>query len=287
MASISDTYLNFSDGHKIPQEGFGTYKVTDQDEMSNAIKTAYETGYRLFDTAQMYNNEEMIGKALKDLNVPRDKYFVTTKIAEANQGYQPAIDSLKDSLKRLDMDYVDLILVHWPVHNKFFDTWRAFEELKKEGLTKSIGVSNYTMAHLELLKTQADEMPVLDQIELTPQLQQAPMRQFGKDHGIVIQAWAPLARGQMMQNPVLMKIAENHNKTVAQVILRWQLQVGNSFIPKSVHSARIKQNADIYDFELTDDEMSQIATLDHYKRVSQEPELVYENDKQYPHHFKD
>ena len=153
MASISDTYLQLADGNKIPQEGFGTYKVTDPSEMETAIQTAYDTGYRLFDTAQMYNNEEMIGSALRSLNVARDKYFVTTKIAESNQGFQPAIDSLKDSLKRLGMDYVDLILVHWPVHNKFFDTWRAFEELKKEGLTRSIGVSNYTMAHLELLKT--------------------------------------------------------------------------------------------------------------------------------------
>ncbi|WP_283584335.1 aldo/keto reductase [Limosilactobacillus difficilis] len=286
MASISDTYLQLADGNKIPQEGFGTYKVTDPSEMETAIQTAYDTGYRLFDTAQMYNNEEMIGSALRSLNVARDKYFVTTKIAESNQGFQPAIDSLKDSLKRLGMDYVDLILVHWPVHNKFFDTWRAFEELKKEGLTRSIGVSNYTMAHLELLKTQANEMPVLDQIELTPQMQQAPMRRFGQENGIVMQAWAPLARGQMMDNPVLKEIAANHDKTVAQVILRWQLQVGNSFIPKSVHVARIKQNADIFDFELTADEMKKIATLDHYKRVSQEPELVYENDKQYPHHFK-
>ncbi|WP_102278719.1 aldo/keto reductase [[Lactobacillus] timonensis] len=283
MTSVSDKWLSLADGNKMPQEGFGVYKITDDNEMKTAIKAAWETGYRLFDTAQMYKNEEMLGKALKDLRVSRDQFFLTTKVAESNQGYETAINSVKDSLQRLRLDYVDLLLVHWPVHQHFFETWRAFEEMKKEGLTRSIGVSNYTMVHLEYLATQADEMPVVDQIECTPQLSQAPMRAFNHQHGIVTQAWSPLARGRMMDNTVLKAMAANHGVSVAQVILRWHLQIGNSFIPKSVHASRIKENAAIFDFELSADEMRAIADLDKNKRVSMEPELVYENNAQYPH----
>lgn len=283
MTSVSDKWLSLADGNKMPQEGFGVYKITDDNEMKTAIKAAWETGYRLFDTAQMYKNEEMLGKALKDLHVSRDQFFLTTKVAESNQGYETAINSVKDSLQRLRLDYVDLLLVHWPVHQHFFETWRAFEEMKKEGLTRSIGVSNYTMVHLEYLATQADEMPVVDQIECTPQLFQAPMRAFNHQHGIVTQAWSPLARGRMMDNTVLKAMAANHGVSVAQVILRWHLQIGNSFIPKSVHASRIKENAAIFDFELSADEMRAIADLDKNKRVSMEPELVYENNAQYPH----
>lgn len=283
MTSVSDKWLSLADGNKMPQEGFGVYKITDDNEMKTAIKAAWETGYRLFDTAQMYKNEEMLGKALKDLHVSRDQFFLTTKVAESNQGYESAINSVKDSLQRLRLDYVDLLLVHWPVHQHFFETWRAFEEMKKEGLTRSIGVSNYTMVHLEYLATQADEMPVVDQIECTPQLSQAPMRAFNHQHGIVTQAWSPLARGRMMDNTVLKAMAANHGVSVAQVILRWHLQIGNSFIPKSVHASRIKENAAIFGFELSADEMRAIADLDKNKRVSMEPELVYENNAQYPH----
>lgn len=283
MTSISNQMLKLADGNQMPQEGFGVYKITDESEMKVAIRSAWENGYRLFDTAQMYNNEEMLGKALAELNVSRDQFFLTTKVAEKNQGYEQAIDSVKDSLKRLGLDYVDLLLVHWPINSHFFETWRAFEEMKKAGLTRSIGVSNYSMVHLEYLATQASEMPVVDQIECTPQLGQQPMRAFNHQHGIVTQAWSPLARGRMMDNPVLQQIAAHHHRSVAQVILRWHLQVGNSFIPKSVHPERIKENASIYDFELSADEMRQIATLDKNKRVSMEPELVYENDMQYPH----
>lgn len=283
MTSVSDKWLQLADGNKMPQEGFGVYKITDEDEMKTAIRSAWETGYRLFDTAQMYQNEEMLGHALADLNVSRDQFFLTTKVAEKNQGYESAINSVKDSLQRLGLDYVDLLLVHWPVHSHFFETWRAFEDMKKAGLTRSIGVSNYTMIHLEYLATRAQEMPVVDQLEITPQFSQAPMRAFNHEHGIVTQAWSPLARGRMMDNPVLKAIADSHNCSVAQVILRWHLQLGNSFIPKSVHPKRIQANADIFNFELTADEMRQIAKLDKNKRLSMEPELVFENDAQYPH----
>lgn len=283
MTTIDSNYLTLADGQKMPQQGFGVYKLTDPQALKDGIATAYEAGYRLFDTAQMYGNEEGVGSALKSLNVDRDSYFVTTKVAESNQGYDAAIASVKQSLQRLQLDYVNLLLVHWPIHSKFFDTWRAFEDMKKEGLTKSIGVSNYGLAHLQLLKTQAHEMPVVDQIECHPWLSEKPMIKLNHEMGIVTQAWAPLGRGKIFQDDTLQKIAADHQKSVAQIILRWHLQNGVSFIPKSAHTNRIKENADIYDFSLSSQEMQLIDGINRNKRISQEPEMVYEFDQQYPH----
>lgn len=280
---ISTNLIPLADGNQMPAHGFGVYKITDDQELIKAVTHAYQVGYRLFDTAQMYENEAALGKALKELNQPRDNYFITTKVAEKNQGYDQAIASVKESLARLQLDYVDLLLVHWPVNEHCFATWRAFEDLKKAGLTKSIGVSNYSMIHLQYLATQAREMPVVDQLERHPWLQETPMIKYNQEHQIVTQAWAPLGRGQLMEEPVLKQIADHHDRSVAQVILRWHLQSGISFIPKSVHEARISQNAAIYDFSLTDEEMALIASLDKNHRLSQEPELVYEFNQQYPH----
>lgn len=280
---ISTNLIPLADGNQMPAHGFGVYKITDDQELIKAVTHAYQVGYRLFDTAQMYENEAALGKALKELNQPRNNYFITTKVAEKNQGYDQAIASVKESLARLQLDYVDLLLVHWPVNKHFFATWRAFEDLKKAGLTKSIGVSNYSMIHLQYLATQAREMPVVDQLERHPWLQETPMIKYNQEHQIVTQAWAPLGRGQLMEEPVLKQIADHHDRSVAQVILRWHLQSGISFIPKSVHEARISQNAAIYDFSLTDEEMALIASLDKNHRLSQEPELVYEFNQQYPH----
>lgn len=278
---IQTNLLTLADGNQMPQEGFGLYKVDGQETTSKSIATAYEDGYRLFDTAQLYGNEAEVGQAFKDLAIPRDNIFVTTKVAESNQGYDKAITSVKESLKKLQMDYVDLLLVHWPIESEFFNTWRAFEDMKKEGLTKSIGVSNYQMIHLQYLATQANEMPVVDQIELHPLLTQKPLLKFNHDHQIVTQAWSPLGRGAVLGQEALQKIGDHHQKSPAQVILRWHLQNGVSFIPKSVHEARIAQNADIYDFELSESEMAEIDALNAYQRTGREPELVYEYNKQY------
>src|SRR5699024_2531207 len=240
---IKDNLLTLADGNEMPQEGFGLYKVDGQATMNQAVKKAYEDGYRLFDTAQLYGNEQEVGTAFKQLAIPRDNIFVTTKVAEENQGYDKAIESVKESLRKLQMDYVDLLLVHWPIERSFFDTWRAFEEMKKEGLTRSIGVSNYQMIHLQYLATQANEMPVVDQIELHTLLTQKPLLEFNRQHQRVTQAWSPLGRGAVLNEPVLKDIAAAHNKSTAQIILRWHLQNGVSFIPKSVHEERITQNA--------------------------------------------
>ncbi|WP_251574186.1 aldo/keto reductase [Limosilactobacillus agrestimuris] len=278
---IQSNMLKLADGNKIPQEGFGLYKITDQVTMNNSIQAAYQNCYRLFDTAQLYGNEKEVGQAFKNLSISRENIFVTTKVSEANQGYQSTIDSVKKSLKKLQMDYVDLLLVHWPIQRAFFDTWRAFEDLKKDGLTKSIGVSNFQIIHLQYLTTQANEMPVVNQIELHPRLTQKPMLKYDQEHQIITQAWSPLGRGVVLDIPELKSIAKQHNKSTAQIILRWHLQNGVSFIPKSVHPERIKQNADIYDFELSTDEMNQIDALNQYLRTGREPELTYENNHQY------
>ena len=279
--NIKDNWLKLADGNQMPQEGFGLYKVDGQETMTNTIRDAYKAGYRLFDTAQLYGNEAAVGTAFKNLQIPRDQLFLTTKVAEDNQGYDQTIKSVQESLKKLQTDYVDLLLVHWPIERSFFETWRALEELKRAGLAKSIGVSNYQMIHLQYLATKADEMPVVDQIELHPLLTQKPLLKFNHDHRIITQAWSPLGRGAVLGEPVLKEIGTAHGKSPAQVILRWHLQNGVSFIPKSVHTARIQQNADIYDFALSPDEMYQIDALNNYQRTGREPELTYEYDHQY------
>lgn len=280
---IINNYFELADGNRMPREGFGVYKITDQTILNQSIQAAYQTGYRLFDTAQMYGNEAMLGNALKDLDVNRDELFITTKVSEANQGYDQTVKSVQQSLKDLQLEYVDLLLVHWPIHQHFFETWRAFEDLKKMGLTKSIGTSNYGMGHLQLLATKAREMPTVNQLERHPWFNQSAMIKFDQDNHIITQAWAPLGRGRMMSNPSLVSIAESHEKSVAQVILRWQLQSDIAFIPKSSHTERIQENASIFDFELTSDEIKQIDSLNQNTRISQEPELVYELGHQYPH----
>ncbi|MDM8333146.1 aldo/keto reductase [Limosilactobacillus panis] len=273
--------LTLADGQQMPQEGFGLYKVTGQSIISSAVASAYQAGYRLFDTAQLYKNEAEVGQALTDLHVPREKLFVTTKVAEENQGYQRTITAVKDSLHKLQLDYVNLLMIHWPIERAFFDSWAALEELKKQGLTKSIGVSNFQVIHLQYLATQAAEMPVVNQVERHPRLNQAPLVKFDQDHHIITQAWSPLGRGTILDNPTLKAIGDHHHKSAAQVVLRWHLQSSVAFIPKSVHEARIKQNMAIYDFQLSDQEMDQINQLNNFHRTGKEPALVYEYNKKW------
>lgn len=268
-----------ADGHEMPKLGFGTYKLDNPDLMNQSIAAAYESGYRMFDTAQLYRNEKMLGDAIKNV-AKREDVFIIDKVTEMNQGHDLTINSTDFSLQQLGTDYVDLLLIHWPVAEHFFETWEAMEELKKQGKAKSIGVSNFTRSQLELLKTQANEMPVVNQIETHPYLTQQPMLNFNKKMSIITQAWSPLGRGVVLDNPMLDKMAKHHGKTPAQIILRWDLQRGISIIPKSVTPARIKENTEL-DFELTDDEMSMIDVMNKNQRTGNEPELVYELGKQY------
>ena len=273
--------LKLADGQLMPQEGFGLYKITDQSTITSSIRNAYNAGYRLFDTAQLYKNEAEVGAALQELSLPRKKLFITTKVAEPNQGFKRTILSVKDSLHKLKLDYVNLLLIHWPIERAFFDTWAALEELKKQGLTRSIGVSNYQIIHLQYLATQAHEMPVVNQVERHPRLNQKPLIEYDHQHGIVTQAWSPLGRGTILTNPILEKIAKKHGKSPAQIVLRWHLQSGVAFTPKSVHEARIKQNIDIYNFSLTAEEMAAIDGLNDFTRVGKEPALVYEYNQKW------
>ncbi|MCK8635040.1 aldo/keto reductase [Apilactobacillus kunkeei] len=281
--SINDT-VKLRDGNQMPIEGFGTYKLADQDSMDAAIKSAYEAGYRLFDTAQFYNNEELLGNSIKKLQINRNEIFITTKIPEPKQGYQSTFDAIDESLEKLQADYIDLLLVHWPVRSHFFDTWRAFEDAKKAGKVKSIGVSNYHQTHLDLLKTKAHEMPVVNQIEVHPYLSQKSMLKANKDEGIVTQAWSPMGRGATLNDDTIQEIAKSHGKSTAQIILRWHLQNGVTIIPKSSTPQRVVENADLYDFELSDHEMKLIDDLNQYFRTGDDPEVVYEIEHQYPKH---
>lgn len=273
--------VTLADEHKMPLVGFGTYKITDQETMDQAIGTAYHAGYRLFDTAQFYNNEQILGLALQHNEIQREQVFITDKVAEPNQGYELTRASVDFSLQQLNTDYIDLLLVHWPVNTLFFDTWRAFEDLKQAGKVRSIGVSNYNRAQLELLKTQAHEMPVVNQIENHPYLSQVPLVEFDHAEEIATQAWSPLGRGVVLANPMLQTIAHHHQRSVAQIILRWHIQRGVAVIPKSATTSRIQENYQIFDFELSTDEMDMINLLNQNQRTGNDPEMVYELGKQY------
>ncbi|CAI2617098.1 aldo/keto reductase [Apilactobacillus apinorum] len=281
--SISDT-IKLNDGHQIPILGFGTYKLADQDSMDAAIDAAFKAGYRLFDTAQFYNNEHLLGNSIKKLQINRNEIFITTKIPEPKQGYQSTLDAIDESLANLQTDYIDLLLVHWPVRSHFFETWRAFEDAKKAGKVKSIGVSNYHQTHLDLLKTQATEMPAVNQIEVHPYLSQKSMLAANNEEQIVTQAWSPMGRGATLHDETIQAIAKAHGKSVAQVILKWHLQNGVAIIPKSSTPERILENGDLFDFELSDHEMQSIDDLNQDMRTGDDPEVVYEIEHQYPRH---
>lgn len=277
----ADNLLTLADGNKMPQVGFGTYLINKQDEMDTAVKTAFEAGYRLFDTAQMYRNEPVLAAALNHNGIARQDVFITDKVANENQGYELTVASVDFSLEQLGTDYIDLMLIHWPINTKFFDTWRALEDVKKAGKVKSIGVSNYNRAMLELLKTQATEMPVVNQIENHPYLTSQGLVDYDHSEEIVTQAWSPLGRGAVLDNPIIHKMADHHNRSVAQIILRWQVQRGLSVIPKSVNPDRIRENINVFDFELSTDEMSMLDILNRNERTGMDPEQVYELGHQY------
>lgn len=282
---MTEQTIQLADGNTMPLVGFGTYLINTQELMDQSIKTAFDAGYRLFDTAQFYRNEDFLGQTLINLQIPRDQVFITSKVAELSQGYDHTIESVDDSLQRLKTNYLDLLFIHWPMHEYFFDTWRALEQLKADGKVKSIGVSNFSVAHLELLRTQAKEMPVVNQVECHPYLNQRPLVTFDKENKIVTQAWSPLGRGVTLDNEMLKKMADHHDVSVAQLILKWHLQNGVAVIPKSKTPSRIAENYQL-DFELSEDECGMIDLLNRNQRTGDDPELVYELGKQYEVHHE-
>ncbi len=264
--------ISLRDGEQIPQLGFGVFLVPPAETME-VVLHALSTGYRHIDTAAAYRNEAEVGQAIRSSGLERSDVFVTTKCFNDDHSYEQATRALHASLERLEMSHVDLYLIHWPVpsHDKYVETWKAFIDMRAEGLVRSIGVSNFQPTHLERIIRETGETPVINQIELHPYFQQRGLRHEHEQLGIVTEAWSPLARGKLLGDPVIAEIAEAHAKTAGQVVLRWHLQLGNVVFPKSVTPSRIEENFNVFDFELSAAEMEAIDELDAGDRIGPDP----------------
>ena len=260
-------------GVEIPQLGFGVFKVPPEDTYE-VVARALRVGYRHIDTAAAYGNEAAVGRAVRASGLGRSEVFITTKCFNDDHGYQEARRAFRSSLERLECDYVDLYLIHWPVpvRDRYVDTWKAFIELQEERLIRAIGVSNFQPAHLERLVKETGVTPSINQVELHPYLQQAALRAVHGELGIVTEAWSPLARGRALEDPAVLEIAGAHSRTPGQIVIRWHLQLGNVVIPKSVTPERIAQNFNVFDFQLSDAEMASIAALDADRRIGPDPD---------------
>ncbi|MDC3417680.1 aldo/keto reductase [Aquibacillus sp. 3ASR75-54] len=266
------TTATLHNGVQIPRLGLGVYKMEDGTDVYHAVLSALEIGYRHIDTASFYQNEEGVGRAIRDSGIPREEIFVTTKVWNDEQGYENTKKAFQASLERLGLDYVDLYLVHWPVPGKYKETYKALEEFYKAKKARAIGVSNFLPHHLEDLLTDVEIKPMANQIELHPQLTQTETREFCKKHDIIVEAWSPLAKARYLDDPVLQSLAEKYNKTAAQIIIRWEYQSDIVTIPKSVKPTRQKENADIFDFELTEEDMKKVDGLNQDKRTGPHPD---------------
>lgn len=273
MAELTIPSLTLHDGIEIPQLGFGVFQVPPE-ETQSVVELALEAGYRHFDTAAAYRNEKGVGAALAASGLSREEFFVTTKLWNSQQGHDPALEAFEASLGRLGLDHVDLYLIHWPVpsEDRFVETWRAFERIYEEESARTIGVSNFRIEDLERLDAETDTRPTVNQVELHPHFQQAELRSWQAKNGIATEAWSPLAQGGLLDDETIAAIAERHDKTPAQAILRWHLQLGNVVIPKSVTPERIRENLELFDFELSDEEMALFERLDRGERIGPDPE---------------
>jgi 2,5-diketo-D-gluconate reductase A len=275
MSASTDqiTQIPLRGGVAIPQLGFGVFQVPPS-ETAEAVAQALSVGYRHIDTAAAYRNEAGVGQAIRASGLDRGEVFVTTKCFNDDHGFEEAKRALHASLERLQLDHVDLYLIHWPVpsQDRYVDTWKAFIDLQSDGLTRSIGVSNFQPAHLRRVVAETGETPAINQIELHPYLQQPILRRKHREMMIVTEAWSPLAQGEALADPAILKIADAHAKTPAQVVIRWHLQLGNVVIPKSVTPRRIHENFDVFGFALSDAEMKAIGALDEDRRTGPDPD---------------
>ncbi|HET8955145.1 MAG TPA: aldo/keto reductase [Solirubrobacterales bacterium] len=264
--------LTLHDGVEIPQLGFGVFQIPPE-ETQEMVEEALGAGYRHVDTAAAYGNEAGVGAAIAASGVRREDVFVTTKLWNSEQGYDSTLRAFEESVGRLGTGHVDLYLIHWPLPAKdlFLDTWRAFERIQEEGGARSIGVSNFRVEDLERLEREAEKRPTVNQIELHPRLQQPALRAWHADHDVVTEAWSPLAQGELLQDGTIETVAAHHDRTPAQVILRWHLQLGNVVIPKSSNPERIRENFEVFDFELSEDDMAALERLDAGERTGPDP----------------
>lgn len=268
--------LKFNDGVYAPQLGFGVFQI-DDGGATKAVAEALRVGYRSIDTAAFYKNEKGVGEAVRDSGLPRSEIFLTTKLWNGDQGFDATLKAFDASMGKLNQDYVDLYLIHWPCPAKdlYVDSFKAFIRLRDEGRIKSIGVSNFQPKHLDKLIKETGVVPALNQIELHPDFAQVDVAGFNKSKGIVTEAWSPLGQGgDLLKNKIIKDVADAHGKTTAQVVIRWHLQLGHMVIPKSQTPSRIKENFDVFDFELSGDELKKISSLDGGNRLGPDPDAL-------------
>jgi methylglyoxal/glyoxal reductase len=272
-------YLNstkLSNGVEIPLIALGTWESPNNDILINSILNAFNAGYKSIDTAAAYGNEESVGEALKKSGLNREEYFITTKVWNSDHGYDNTIKAYQRSLDNLKLDYVDLLLIHWPGKDKYLETWRAFEDMYKDGKIKAIGVSNFKEHHLKYLFDNGTIKPMVNQIEFHPYLLQEDLLNFSKENEILVEAWSPLMHGQnLFKHPVIVEIAKKYNKSSAQVILKCELQLGLRVLPKSVHKNWIEENIDVFDFSLNDEDMKKICSLNKNMRSGPDPDTFF------------
>lgn len=266
-----DKTKHLANGVEMPLVGLGVFKMTERDETIKAVESALKAGYRSIDTASYYFNEQEVGEAVRHSNIPRDEIFITTKVWNDDQGYDETLRAFEESLKRLEVDYIDLYLTHWPVPDKFIDTFRAIERLYEEKLIRVPGVSNHHEKHFRKLENKVNVKPMVNQIERHPSLQQRELVLFCEQRDIAVTAWAPLGRGELFEHEVIQSLARKHNKTPAQIILRWQLERDIIVIPKSVSPQRIQENFDLFNFQLDTEDIELINGLDSNNRFGADP----------------
>lgn len=265
-------FLTLNNGQQIHRLGLGVYKVA-QDVAVDTVRSALDIGYRRVDTAALYQNEEEVGAAIRQSGISRSEIFVTTKVWNDRQGYEDTLKAIDESLQKLNIEYIDMLLIHWPcpAQDKYLETWKAFEAAVQSGRVLGIGVSNFEPAHLDRLVAESETVPALNQVELHPSLQQHAVRETNTRHGVATEAWSPLGRGLYSDSAPIAAIAEKHGKSIAQVIIRWQLQIGNLVIPKTTNPARLLENISVFDFDLDTEDMVSIAELDAGNRIGPNP----------------
>ncbi|KIY20863.1 MULTISPECIES: aldo/keto reductase [Mesobacillus] len=269
--NLQDT-TTLHNGVKMPWFGLGVFKVKEGSEVVDSVKAALKHGYKSIDTAAVYKNEEGVGQALKEAGVAREELFITTKVWNSDQGYESTLQAFETSMGKLGLDYLDLYLIHWPVAGKYKETWKALEKLYKDGRVRAIGVSNFHIHHLKDLMADAEIKPMVNQVEYHPHLAQTELLEFCKAEGIQMEAWSPLKQGVLLTEPTIVEIAKKHDKSPAQIILRWDLQNGVVTIPKSIKEHRIIENADIFDFELSSEDMGRLNSLNKDDRIGADPD---------------